>query len=137
VIESAKALLRSWFGAEGQEAIRTPSGERARFRLEFDSLEVGTLELSDDVWRFRYSDAFREQHTQDGGVHPLVDFPDVSKVYQAEELWPFFMARIPSPSQPRIMDEIQRRGLDQNNAPELLRAFGEWSIANPFRLLAA
>ena len=134
--KATKSLIR-WLKAEGQEGIETPQTEEATFRLDFGDLEVGTLELRAGVWEFRYSDTFRHQVGTEGGVRPLIDFPDVSKPYRSDELWPFFMARIPSPAQPRILAEITRRGIDRTSTLDLLRAFGEWSIANPFRLHAA
>lgn len=137
MLKAAMHLLRGMFRGEGQEGIETPVDETASFRLDYGELEVGLLQLRDGQWSFRYSEAFRKQTDEADGVQPLVDFPDVGRVYESRELWPFFMARIPSLSQPRIRAEIARRGLDQASAPQLLQAFGEWSIANPFRLHAA
>ncbi len=136
MLKQVQDAVRRLFRAEGQEGITTPPGETATFTLQFGDLEVGSLELRDGVWEFKYSRAFRDQLDDGESVHPLVDFPDSAKVYQSNELWPFFMARIPSVSQPRVLEEIERRGLDQTSASQLLQAFGERSIANPFRLRA-
>ena len=131
-----RTLKKLLFRAEGQEEIEAQPGERASFTLLFGKLEVGALKLHDGIWEFRYSQPFREQVSTDGGVSPLIDFPDPERTYSSDELWPFFVARIPSLSQPQVLAEVERRGLDQKSAPQLLRAFGERSIANPFLLKA-
>ena len=137
MLKRTRKVLQRLFRAEDRQDLATPSSEVARFLLQFDELEVGTLGLSEGVWEFRYTPQFRSQMAAEGGVHPLIDFPDVNRVYRSEELWPFFMARIPSISQPQILEEIQKKGLDKKNPVQLLRAFGERSIANPFLLRSA
>ncbi len=127
-------VIKSWFRAEGQERITTSSSEKAGFALQLGELPIGTLELREGVWTFRYSPEFQSQLQAETPIQPLVDFPDPKKVYKSTELWPFFMARIPSVSQPKVQREIQTKGLDENSATQLLRAFGERSIANPFVL---
>ena len=125
--------LRSLFLPEGNEQLETPKGVRATFELRYGELTVGFLHLEDGMWEFRYSDAFRAQDT----VRPLIDFPDVSKVYRQEELWPFFWARIPSLAQPKVQEVIAKEGIDARNEVELLRYFGRRTIADPFLLIAA
>ncbi len=118
------------FRAEGQEEIQTPQGVTASFSLQYHDLEVGTLRLKDGVWQFRYSPEFRRQ----SDLTPLVAFPDVSKTYESDTLWPFFMARIPGISQPEIRELIEAEGLDEHSAVDLLRRFGKRTISNPFIL---
>jgi len=134
MLKDVKRALRGLFNAEGQERIGTPLRERAAFKLQLGDLEIGCLELDEGMWEFKYSPAFIAQ-VATNGVQTLVDFPDHSKVYRSSELWPFFMARIPSLSQPRVQEKIEEQGLDETNASQLLQEFGEWSIANPFQLL--
>ena len=137
MLKNAARAVVGWFRGEGQEDIGTSQTEKALFTLLFEQLIVGTLELRDGVWVFKYSPEFEAQLDHEDSVRPLVDFPDVTKTYKSRDLWPFFMARIPSISQPRVLEEIQRQGLDQTSASQLLRAFGERSIANPFLLRPA
>lgn len=118
--------------ADGQEEIRTPAHQDATFVLRYGDLEVGSLRLHAGVWEFRYSQAFQEQ----SDVQPLIDFPDVSKPYQAEALWPFFLARIPSVAQPKVKAVISAEGLDEHSDVDLLRFFGKKTIGNPFILVA-
>lgn len=116
---------------EGQEDIATPSDVHATFTLSYGDLVLGTLTLDHGTWEFQYSDSFKRQ----SDVKPLLDFPVKDKVYTSTELWPFFMARIPSISQPRIRTAIEEEGLDANSDVALLRRFGQRTIANPFILL--
>lgn len=118
------------FRAEGHEEIQTPQGVTAAFILRYRDLPVGTLRLRDGVWQFRYSPEFRNQTD----LIPLVAFPDITKEYQSDSLWPFFMARIPGISQPEIREVIQAEGLDEHSAVDLLRRFGGRTISNPFIL---
>jgi len=66
-----------------------------------------------------------------------VDFPDPARTYERDVLWPFFLSRIPSPSQPEVQRAIAAEHLDVRNQVAMLRRFGERTIANPFILKAA
>lgn len=129
--------IRQLFRSEGQEQVRTTDHEQAAFVLRYGSLEVGSLRLRGGEWEFEYSSPFRAQVKEPTGVQPLLEFPDIHRTYKSTELWPFFLARIPSAAQPQVREEIARQGLDATSAAQLLKAFGERSIANPFLLLAA
>lgn len=119
--------------AEGDEGPDAPEAEHAAFVLQYGELEVGALALKNQVWTFQYSGAFRSQSE----VHPLVNFPDVRKVYEAGALWPFFASRIPSVAQPQVRETIEREGLNVHSDADLLRRFGTRSISNPFILRSA
>ncbi|MDQ2841010.1 MAG: hypothetical protein M3Y72_08230 [Acidobacteriota bacterium] len=116
-----------------QDEIRTPQDEDATFILRYVDLLVGDLGLHEGVWTFEYTDAFRQQ----ADVKPLIDFPDVTKTYVSPTLWPFFLARIPGISQPKVRDEISKAGLDEHSDVQLLRRFGQQTISNPFILMAS
>jgi HipA-like protein len=120
----------SRFLAEGYEEIETPQGVTVTFALRYRELLVGTLRLHDGKWQFRYSPEFRQQTE----LNPLVAFPDLTKTYEAQSLWPFFLSRIPGISQPEIQATIQAEGLDEHSAVDLLRRFGQKTISNPFIL---
>ncbi len=106
--------------AEGLEEVGTPQHEDAAFMLKYESLLIGYLRLHEGLWEFRYSDEFRHQFE----VKPIVGFPNVERTYVSKELWPFFMARIPSLAQPQVREFVDRVGLDEHNSAALLRAFG-------------
>ncbi|MEM1323682.1 MAG: hypothetical protein AAGG75_25705, partial [Bacteroidota bacterium] len=94
--------------------------------------EIGFLKLTDGVWTFEYSTDFKNQND----IQPLTDFPDVDKVYKGK-LAPFFLQRIPSLSQPKVMQVIEQENIDKTNEVELLKHFGKTSINNPFQLQPA
>lgn len=129
MIETLKRVLARW-RTEDHEGMETPRGETWIFSLKYDELLVGTLTLTGGVWEFSYSPEFQKQRE----VQPIIDFPDLDRTYRSQSLWPFFMARIPSLSQPKVQATIESEGLDKSNAAQLLRRFGEKTISNPFRL---
>jgi HipA-like protein len=129
MIETLKRVLARW-RTEDHEGMETPLGETWIFSLKYDDLPVGSLTLTGGVWEFAYSPEFQKQ----GEVQPIIDFPDLDRTYRSQSLWPFFMARIPSLSQPKVQATIESEGLDKSNAAQLLRRFGERTISNPFRL---
>lgn len=116
---------------EDHEGIKTPTHEEGTFVLEYAGLVIGYLTLQAGKWTFQYTPAFIAQTD----VQPLVDFPDPNKTYRSSELWPFFMARIPSVAQPEVLQTIKAEGLDEHSAVQLLRRFGRTTISNPFVLV--
>ena len=95
------------------------------------ALEVGTLRTDSGVWVFQYSDAFRTQRE----IKPIVNFPVTDREYRSRTLWPFFVRRIPSPQQPVVREFVEKQPGGNADEGQLLREFGERSIANPFRLV--
>ncbi|MEZ4952621.1 MAG: HipA N-terminal domain-containing protein [Saprospiraceae bacterium] len=121
--------LKRW-KTDDQEDLVTPTDETRIFELKYRRLLVGTLKLEDGIWSFQYSKEFKEQTT----IKPLTDFPNVDKVYASEELYPFFVERIPSTKQPKVQKVIRENNIDATNEADLLRYFGLHSISNPFSL---
>lgn len=130
MLSKFKSFLSS---GSGHENIGSLTMDSAVFRLDFDNIEIGILELNQGKWIFRYSDQFRNQDR----LSPLVDFPSVDKVYQSKFLWPFFSVRIPSLEQPAVKRIIQAEHIDENNEAQLLERFGKHTVANPFNLIPA
>jgi len=117
--------------------VKPPAAESELcFRVFFNKLEIGALTRDLDEWVFRYADEFRAQDK----VKPIVDFPNVEKEYRNAQLWPFFLLRIPSPTQPAVRYHLEKHRLNQLEEVDegtLLREFGRWSVANPFELQPA
>ncbi|MEX0661363.1 MAG: HipA N-terminal domain-containing protein [Balneolaceae bacterium] len=118
------------FLPQGLENSTVKEHEYAHFTVSFKELEVGSLELKNGMWHFAYSNEFKEQDQ----IPPLPDFPNVQKVYTKDELWPFFIIRIPSLKQPKVQKIISKEEIDSSSQAELLKRFGEKSISNPFQL---
>ena len=128
--------IRAWLGkADPQPGApaRTESSARAEFGLFYGELLIGTLCLSDGVWQWSYSDEFRAQDK----VVPLIEFPDVNRVYRTEELWPFFSTRAPSLKRTDILPIIAAEQIDPTDEAALLKRFGRRTITNPFVLVAS
>lgn len=124
-------IFKIW-KSDGQEDFTTPQTEVRLFALKYKSLLVGELKLTEGIWSFEYSAAFKKQDE----IKPLADFPDVDKVYKSKELYPFFLHRIPSIKQPKVQRQIKEHKIDATNEADLLRFFGIHSISNPFSLNA-
>jgi HipA-like protein len=128
MVNKIKNIL--FWRTEGFEGLKTPQNTVARFELSYKDLVIGYLTLNNGKWSFMYSPDFVNQRR----LMPMVDFPDVNKVYESEELWPFFTSRIPSQSQPEVQNTIRRRNIDAGNEVSLLDLFGKRTITNPFLL---
>jgi len=117
-----------WLGF--REQIKAPPEVKAKFLLKYDDLLVGTLSVEDGKWKFEYSDEFRRH----GSLRPIVEFPDVNKIYQSDDLWQFFASRIPSPEQAEVEEILKREQIEEGDAVSLLKRFGKRTITNPFEL---
>lgn len=124
-----KSKMASWLG---REAAPAASETHAKFLLSLGKIPVGTLSVCDGLWRFEYSDAWKNQ-TQ---YRPITQFPDLNRVYESRELWPFFALRIPSLKQELFRQTVAREHIDPNNKAALLSHYGRHTITNPFVLLA-
>ena len=122
---------KEWLGFA--HTVKAPPGTHAKFLLTYDKLLVGTLTVENGVWRFEYSDKFRAEDE----LRPIVEFPDVDKIYENEDLWQFFASRIPSTEQPEVEEILKREHVKEDDAIGLLKLFGKRTIANPFELTFA
>jgi HipA-like protein len=126
----SKQFTKVW--GKGLENLYTPSDSNITFLLKYKNLEIGKLALQNGRWVFSYTDEFKQQDE----LQPLIGFPQVEKVYESPELYPFFVQRIPGLKQPKVQQIIEKENIDASNEVALLKRFGEVSIANPFRLEA-
>ena len=104
--------------------------ENGKFELLFENKVIGTLEYKNNKWIFKYSDEYKKEKF----MLPLLNFPDVNKIYEFEDLVPFFATRIPNLNQPYHQKKIDKNNGDKNSLVSLLKIFGEKSINNPFEL---
>lgn len=115
-----------WFNDE-ERKLQIVDYKEINFQLKYGNLLIGTLSYIDNYWKFEYSEDFKLQHK----ISPLVNFPQKDKIYQAEALWPFFAARIPSNAQLVISDKERETDL-----VKMLKNYGNRTITNPFELQA-
>lgn len=130
-ITSFIKLLPEWLGR--RKELQALPEVKAKFLLTHHHLLIGTLSVENGIWKFEYSDEFR----RDGSYRPIVEFPDVNKIYQSPTLWQFFASRIPSLEQAEIEEILKREHIEKDDAVRLLQRFGERTITNPFNLKAA
>lgn len=133
LIKQMNALRKIWrlLGPESAE-VEEGSSVRARrtFELWYRNLMVGRLKEEPGGWMFAYTEDFQEQES----VKALADFPNKTKSYQFEELWPFFASRIPSLEQPKVRRQLREENIDSKDTGALLRRYGKQSISNSFIL---
>lgn len=122
---------KEWLGFT--RIVKAPPEAHATFLLTYDGLLIGKLSVDGGVWKFEYSDEFRESDE----FRPIVEFPDVFVTYENEELWQFFASRIPSTEQPEVEAILKREHIQEDDAVGLLKLFGKRTIANPFELTIA
>lgn len=115
----------SWFiNSKGKN--NTTEDKPVDFILKFDKLEIGILSFTDNTWFFSYSEDFKSQKE----ILPLVNFPTVNKEYMSDELWPFFVSRIPSKAQLQLPKDTENQAITT-----LLKIYGRKTIANPYQLV--
>jgi HipA-like protein len=117
---------KEWLGFA--HTVKAPPEAHAKFLLTYDDLLVGTLTVEGGVWKFEYSDEFRSE----AELRPIVEFPDVDKIYVNDDLWQFFASRIPSTEQPEVEEILKREHVKEDDAVELLKLFGKRTM--PTRL---
>ncbi len=131
--------LRRWLRSEKaslQDAEKPiKAAPQPVFRLVYENNEIGTLEFSNNQWRFVYSEWFKNQ----SDLKPFANFPEVTREYVSDDLPPFFESRLPGVSQPQV--EAFLKGKTQVSEGEtkaaLLKQFGRRTITNPFELTPA
>lgn len=122
--------LTPWSGDDEFLSKLNSDNENAKFELLFEDKLVGILEFSEDKWIFEYSKEYKKKQF----VLPLINFPDIDKKYEFEELMPFFATRIPNLNQPYHEKKLEKLEGDKTSLVSLLKIFGEKSINNPFEL---
>lgn len=124
-------MLQSYKGDHTD--LHLPREERQLFVLHIGNIPVGELTCQDGEWTFTYTVQFKSRRDE---FYAIVGFPDLDKVYRSDTLWPFFLVRIPGLGQPEVQETIRRENLDATNEAQLLRRFGQRTLANPFTLTA-
>lgn len=127
-----KKLKKAFWKVDGMEYSDSPFSSKGIFHLMHGNKLVGILTYENKQWKFAYSDIYKVE----ANVRPIMDFPDMKKIYIAEQLWPFFALRIPALNQPYQLKKIRNANIAKDDAVGLLKVFGSLSITNPYRLKA-
>jgi len=124
--------IKSLFGkSDEDQAMLLPKSEKVTFKLKVDDFTIGILKCQDGLWRFKYTEEYKKMP---GEYNRIIGFPDLSKEYTSDTLWPFFRTRIPGLKQPAVQEIIMKEHLDIENEAVLLKRFGERTISNPYIL---
>jgi HipA-like protein len=127
----------NWFSKSDEELdvqVQLPKDEKAKFILKVDGINIGMLYCETGAWYFKYTDDFKK-HAEEYNL--ITGFPDLSKTYQSDSLWPFFQIRIPGLKQPAIQEILEKEKIDKSNEVALLKRFGYKTITNPYQLITA
>ncbi len=130
-IKNILEKLTPWSIDNDVTAKNYESKKEAMFVLSYKAKKIGILLHKNSKWIFKYSD----EYIKNQFVSLLIDFPIIDKVYEFEELPPFFAARIPSLNQPFHTKKIKKHNGDKNDLVSLLEIFGKKSINNPYELV--
>ena len=103
-----------------------------KFILKYQNNDIGYLVFDSNKWFFEYSDWFKNQNE----LELLFEFPEKTKTYNNDSLWPFFKSRIPSEKQPKVQEYYQENPINRDDLVKLLEVFGMSSINNPYKLYA-
>ena len=126
-----KKYLKSFFNKSGgNEKVSFEFEGVIKFTLKINKLDIGHLYIEDSLWKFSYSNEFKEQKK----YRKLAGFSDLNKTYESKILWPFFKIRIPGLKQPMILEIIEKEKLDKDNEALLLKRFGRRTVSNPYIL---
>jgi HipA-like protein len=127
-MRSLGKLAKEWLGMKSD--LKAPEGARADFVLYLGELPVGFLEVKKGKWLFKYTDQFKLKSY----LRPIVEFPDLARVYENDELWQFFTARLPSTLQPDVEAVLEKEEISEDDVVALLKRFGSKTITSPFEL---
>lgn len=117
-----KVIKMFWHDSD-ETNVKAAEGKSGKFDLMLGTLLVGTLLYSNNMWKFSYSDTFKGQSQ----YAPLANFPSKDKVYESDQLWPFFASRLPGNAQ--LESELEKEDI-----VSLLRKYGTHVITNPYVL---
>ena len=112
--------------------VNIPKNFQISFDLMLNDLKIGELKRLNDKWQFSYSEEFKSKPNL---INPIIDFPLINKIYETDDLWPFFKIRIPNIEITSIKSIIAKEKLDKSNPAVLLKRFGKKSASNPFQLV--
>lgn len=129
-IKKIFSKLTPWEVGEGNFRNEVEHTSEKKFKLTFHGKSIGTLEYGNSNWIFKYTEEYKAEQF----VKPIIDFPDIDKIYQFTELSPFFASRIPNLNQPFHQKKLEKYNGSKDDLASLLQIFGQRSINNPFSL---
>src|SRR5579859_1232688 len=106
------------------------SGPPPSIQLLFDGEPVAELsKVPQGNYFFKYLPTFKSLN-----LAPLPGFPDLARVYESQDIFPFFEERIPDTRRPEIREWIKKHGLSEEDKLSLLAALGRKAVTDSFEL---
>ena len=106
--------------------LKTPKKGKVSFALTNKTEKIGVLSFDNGKWIFKYDKDSKDT---------IIDFPNKDRIYESEDLWPFFNIRIPTINQPYQKKKIAKLNIQEDDSLALLKLFGKKTIANPYQLM--
>lgn len=103
--------------------------ENLKVLLKYKDQPIGTLWFQKGAYYFKYDSSFEAS-----GLRPIIDFPEVSVIYESKILFPFFDIRIPSRKRTEIEKIISKMEEKNPTRLELLLELGKKSINDPYTI---
>jgi HipA-like protein len=122
--------LTSSMGLPSLSGQKPRAEQQLRVHVDVGSkrIHVGTLTYEDDLWVFRYTDAFAAQDD----IPPISAFPDKTKSYRSRQLWPFFHVRVPPQERDDVREAMQERGIQSSDTFGILAVLGGKTPTSPY-----
>ena len=124
-------LYPSWLSNKNVE-------QEYKFVIEYGDLEVGTLSTNNKnnerIYIFKYSEKFKEQYQDKNKkeiIKKLAGFKEF-KEYESQDLYPFFLSRMPDPNRPIIKEIVEKEEINADDPLAILDRFGKRTLDNPF-----
>lgn len=134
-----KLLAQLWSSLVGSDdtspdALPQAHGDsRERVRVfvahRSDEITIGFLEETPDSFVFRYAEEYRRRP----GAVPISAFPDLQRIYESKDLWPFFAVRFPPSGRPDVRQLIESKNLSTESTLRRLVELSPRTISNPYR----
>ena len=135
--QAIRALRREFapWGAERPRA-RDASGT-AKVVVFVETREgrvtLGTLERDGREFLFRYDRDFAASRD----AKPISAFPDMTREYRSEDLWPFFAVRLPPVEREDVQAAMKRRHIPESDILRLLAELSGRGVSSPYRFSMA
>lgn len=89
---------------------------------------IGYLSFKDNKYIFKYHNIDSIRPALDNGFDPIMEFPDINKVYTSDRLFITFRTRLPSKRRKDFQEYLSNYGLTVDDDDfYLLQATGGWS----------
>jgi HipA-like protein len=122
------------FAKSRREQPTSPRTRQVEVHIQLTSGDrtVGFLSMEGSHFVFRYD----PEYAKDRPAEPISAFPDLTREYRSDQLWPFFESRLPPVEREDVKQIIASQALDPDDVLGLLLGLSARTIASPYELRA-